>query len=467
MAILFRHDDLAQIIILTANFIERDWSMSQGLWLSPLLPLSKLTASPGRNDVDSTSCNYVSSDIAGKDELEDEKSPPFGSGSRFKTDILAYVRAYGPSRTAPLVKSLSEYDFSAIKAALVASVPGKQNLRASDPGRETLWGWPGLKKVLRSIKQCARDQQHQDTKSGTPSDPEAQAAAEEGKCKAQDEKDRETRKPHIVMQVSSVASIGEKWMQQTFLPALAALPFLSIATPSQKPRTSFSLIFPTASTIQQSVNGYTSGASIHMKLSSPAQQKQLQYLRPMLCHWSPPKSNPPSQFFTARPQVMGRAMRRRAAPHIKTYIRFSSSKLDKIEWALLTSANLSTQAWGAADGAGGEVRICSYEIGVAVWPALWCGRETEAAEMMPVFGRDMPQGQKSSVGLDDGEMTAIDEGSRGRADGEQEQMTVVGLRMPYDLPLTSYTAGDTPWCAEAKCDGLDCKGKPWPGSRKK
>ena len=41
MMILLRHDDLAQVIIHTANMIPQDWDdMTQGVWRSPLLPLT-------------------------------------------------------------------------------------------------------------------------------------------------------------------------------------------------------------------------------------------------------------------------------------------------------------------------------------------------------------------------------------------------------------------------------------------
>jgi tyrosyl-DNA phosphodiesterase 1 len=80
------------------------------------------------------------------------------------------------------------------------------------------------------------------------------------------------------------------------------------------------------------------------------------------------------------------AGRRRAAPHIKTYVRFSDASKTEIDWALVTSANISKQAWGDAINAAGEVRICSYELGVVVWPELY----GEGAKMQPTFKQDMP-----------------------------------------------------------------------------
>jgi tyrosyl-DNA phosphodiesterase 1 len=89
---------------------------------------------------------------------------------------------------------------------------------------------------------------------------------------------------------------------------------------------------------------------------------------------------------------------------------------------LVTSANLSKQAWGEATNTAGEVRICSYEIGVVVWPELY----GDDATMIPTFKTDsLP------------------------ADLKTKNKIVVGARMPYDLPLVPYGKGDVPWCASA------------------
>ncbi|KAI4100461.1 MAG: hypothetical protein LQ345_007456, partial [Seirophora villosa] len=304
MIILFRHDNQAQVIILTGNFIVRDWSMCQAVWRSPLLVL-----------IDHTVKSPTHSETL-----------PIGSGPRFKKDLLAYLQAYGSKRTGALTGQLEKYEFSSIRAALIASVPRKQNLRSTDPGAETLWGWPGLRHILSSIRSAS---------AGVT--------------------------PRIVMQCSSVASIGEKWMA-SLLKALSVTAAPNGSQPKQTPKVS--LVFPTASEIRRSVDGYASGGSIHMKTQTPAQQKQLTYLRPMLCHWA--GEDQPSAPSSAEPDVgrVRQALRRRAAPHIKTYIRFADEGMNRIDWAMMTSANLSKQAWGEVATAGGEVRICSYEIGV-------------------------------------------------------------------------------------------------------
>lgn len=190
-----------------------------------------------------------------------------------------------------------------------------------------------------------------------------------------------------------------------------------------------------------------------MKTQSAAQQKQLQYMRPYLCQWAgdgPSSSN--CIDLSGDGSFKREAGRGRAAPHIKTYIRFSNAEtMDTIDWAMVTSANLSTQAWGAATNANGEVRISSWEIGVVVWPDLFTvdpedqhsGSDPDSALMVPCFKRDSPVPPVPDTL------------------GKNQNTTIVGFRMPYDLPLTAYIASDEPWCATAPHHLPDCMGQRW------
>ncbi|KAM0794762.1 tyrosyl-DNA phosphodiesterase I [Usnea florida] len=406
--VLFRHDDTAQVVILTANFIEQDFRMSQAIWKSSLLPLQKEIKSP--------------SDVL----------PPLGSGPRFKHDLLAYFRGYSRNGTAPLrdlISQLQHYDFHAVRGALVGSLPGVQmpgQFEPEEQDRIGRWGLPALKRILSFIP----------TNSSPSSDPDAQ--------------------PHIVAQVSSIASVGEKWLHSTLIPTL------STTAPTHKPnlnpnlKPKISIIFPTASEIRSSIDGYGSGSSIHIKTSSPAQAKQLASLKPMLCHWSSSHttSHPPHHHH--HHQSTGRST---AAPHVKTYIRFSSSTTatPTIDWALLTSANLSTQAWGTAPTATRQTRIASYELGILVWPALWADPHSPPCStlMLPAFGTDMPPVPISPV--------VSSEYDKGSAPASENLSRVVAFRLPYDWPLTPYAEADMPWCAVEACDEVDWKGRVWNG----
>lgn len=188
-----------------------------------------------------------------------------------------------------------------------------------------------------------------------------------------------------------------------------------------------------------------------MKVQSAQQQKQLRYLRPYLRQWAGDRdadSDPDPPSSTTGADAKRDAGRRRAAPHIKTYIRFTDERMDSIDWAMMTSANLSTQAWGAAVNAHGEVRICSWEIGVVVWPGLFADttgntdNTAQTVNMVPCFKRNRPAATTEGPGM-------------------KEDDVVVGFRMPYDLPLTSYTPHDQPWCATASYTEPDWLGRTW------
>lgn len=105
-----------------------DWTnMTQAVWRSPLLPLQKPGSTSGPNAA-------------------------VGTGARFKRDLLTYLKAYGSKKTGPLVQQLERYDFAAIRAALVASVPSKQyQFNGLDSDKGTLWGWPALKDLMSRI----------------------------------------------------------------------------------------------------------------------------------------------------------------------------------------------------------------------------------------------------------------------------------------------------------------------------
>ena len=399
--------NLPRVIIHTANMLEGDWAnMSQAVWRSPLLPL-----------------------LLGKEHTE---IIALGSGYRFKRDLLSYLNHYGKGKTGRLAEHLMKYNFSAVRAALIASVPSRQELGGLDSEKETIWGWPAVKEAMNNIPLKKR------------TEPETKA--------------------HVVVQISSIATLGQtdKWLRETFFESLSpsrGLTSKSTTTPE------FSIVFPTPGEIRRSLNGYGSGGSIHMKAQSPAQKKQLEYMRPYLCRWAGDEDSPPA---TANPNPttlnsdtpVREAGRRRAAPHIKTYIRFSDANTTSIDWAMVTSANLSTQAWGAAPNAKREIRICSFEIGVIVWPDLFLddGQEIETKEskpgkvgsaaMVPCFKKDVP-------------CCALERDNGASSDISSSATTLVGLRMPYDLPLKPYSRSDTPWCANASYTETDWLGQTW------
>jgi len=374
MMILLRHDETAQIVIHTANMIIRDWSnMTQAAWLSPRLPLMK----PSQQD-------------------SSQEEASIGSGAKFKIDFLNYLRAYDTRRTTckPIIDQLAKYDFSAIRGSLIASVPGRHKLNDGSP---TKWGWAAMQQALRTV----------------PVSPQ---------------------KSEIAIQISSIATLGptDAWLKTTFFRALSRG-----AQPNTTPP-DFKIVFPTPDEIRKSLDGYASGGSIHTKIQSPQQIKQLQYLKPLFCHWANDSADgaelPKADNDGADSPPVREAGRKRAAPHIKTYIRYGGKSEQTIDWALVTSANLSKQAWGEAVGSTGEMRVSSYEIGVLVWPGLYA----EDATMRGTFLTDS---------LEEGEV--------------EERKAAVALRMPYNLPLQAYGKGEVPWVATASHAEPDWMGQVW------
>ncbi|RYC63831.1 hypothetical protein CHU98_g2371 [Xylaria longipes] len=368
MLVLIRHDDTAQVIIHTANMIAKDWTnMTNGVWASPLLPkLQQLQRGAETHGI-------------------------IGSGSRFKFDLLSYLRAYNTVRNvcSSLVEELTKYDFSAVRGALVASVPGKHDVE-HEPGI-TRWGWQGLKETLKRVP--------------------AQTGTSE-----------------VVVQISSIATLGanDTWLQKTLFDSLSASQSasqqLSSSAGSRTSRPGFKIVFPTRDEIAISLDGYASGGSIHTKIQSAAQAKQLRYLRPLFHHWAndSPKGVSASTSApgdgSARSREAGRKRARRISRHI------------------------SGTAWGEATNKAGEVRIASWEIGVLVWPELLTGNAE--AKMIGTFKTDEPERED---------------------DVDSEGSPVVGLRIPYNLPLQKYGDSEVPWVATMSYTEPDWMGQVWPG----
>ena len=407
MFILFTHDDLAQVVIHTANMLAQDWTnLTQAAWMSHMLPLSKTNGST----------------VVGK----------IGSGSRFKHDLSAYLAAYG-SKTKVVREQLALFDFTSVRGALIASVPSHmkdypttKNVKAL--WNQKFWGYPSLSRALSTLL------------------PQQQMASP----------------AHVACQVSSIATLPQTWLNQ-FFPVLCGSPAAGPAAQQWDP-SRVSIIYPTPANVGSSLGGYASGGSIHTKAQSTAHLKQITSLRSTLCQW------------TKGSQEQNRAGRDEIAPHVKTFISFSAKPtkdrpVPEIRWALLTSANLSQQAWGTLREVGNgkqkekEVVVQSYEIGVLVWAELFAedfdtGEQEDNAEaelpmpvrketvrMVPVFGKSLP-----SVGdFSDGEVQSL-----------TEPDTVVGLRLPYDLPLTPYGSGDMPWSMHSTYEQPDRWGRRWP-----
>ena len=457
MFVLFTHDNQAEVVIHTANMLMKDWTnMTQSVWRTG--PLSKLTG-------------------------KDSQVGIIGSGSRFKHDLLAYLKEY-KKPTQALHKHLQEYNFNHVRGALVASVPSKFDNSVTKSNKEQhLWGYPQLREVLSHVNRT-------------------RPLATHGVSEA---------KPHLVAQVSSIATLPNNWLQNLVASAnplnISHSPLSSLKPTSP----TLSIIYPTPSNVAESLDGYAAGGSIHTKAQSATHITQIDNLRPHLCQWT---EGPLQQF---------QAKREKAAPHIKTYVQYNQrltrEALEKgaveVEWALLTSANLSVQAWGSlprAEGKGkaakkgnapsgalqeGMVHIQSFEIGVLVWPGLFIDefddgsedvgvssedrkgngkidtRGRKRARMVPIFGKNIPGSEPAHVSNPTAKHAHMDEATgieceevkdTAEIKEEKQETLTIGLRIPYDLPLTPYKPGEMPWSPQGNYVVPDSRGGEWKGS---
>ncbi|KAK6523579.1 hypothetical protein TWF281_001560 [Arthrobotrys megalospora] len=411
MLVLFYHDDTAEVVIHTANMIPWDWSnMTQAVWRSPKLPL------------------------LADDSLERRE----GVGHTFKEAFMAYIGAYG-GRTKGLLEQIVKYDFRDVRAVFVGHVPGDHTVNGAE---NKLFGWAKVKRVLARV---GRGGGHGINKAGR-----ALYTVKGG--------------GEIAIQCSSVATLGEAYFDSVLYPTFSTCrpgggqlnAFEALRTPSSSASSSsrpsnrpeFALVFPTVENVRTSVLGWDGGGSIFMKSQKPTDKAQLKHIKPMLRVWG----QPPVGLFT---DVFVEAERGKATPHIKTYNFFSPPRIDvkdsgatddeddvggtvvAMDWAMITSANLSKQAWGnPVKGSGTAVtsKIQSYEVGVLVHPGLWKDLlmdEAGVVTMAAVGGKDWLTGD-------------------------------VGVRLAYDYPLKPYTDSDEPWCKDNSYAGKDWKGLTWP-----
>ncbi|KAI1947408.1 hypothetical protein LOZ57_003135 [Ophidiomyces ophidiicola] len=384
MMILKDLHESMQIIIHTANMIPGDWkNMAQAVWRSPLLlPLLPT--------------EHYDSSIIGT----------VGSGLRFKRDFLAYLSAYRVGISRPLIGLLKNYDFQSIRAALIASVPTSIiRFRARQAG--VRWGIEAMRHLISEIPIYQQ----------SPYD----------------------ITPGIVAQTSSVTNYSrtQNWLGDIF--------FESLYSSSEINTPKFSIVYPTTDEVSGSLRGLASGRCIAIKISSIC----LDYFKSCLCRWTGAGSDRDNldqkSGETSQPDKADRlAGRHRATPNLNTYIRFSDSKhMQAIDWAMVTSARLSPAGWG------GRRRpfMSNWEIGVVVWPNLFIdqtgndnGSETKSKEysrMVPCFQRNTPS--QSEI-----EQYVLEASSKDDT-YQLESCTLVGFRMPYDLPLAPYAPRDKPW----------------------
>ncbi|KAG0259665.1 hypothetical protein DFQ27_003949 [Actinomortierella ambigua] len=215
----------------------------------------------------------------------------------------------------------------------------------------------------------------------------------------------------IIIQISSIGSLGPEatdWLRGEFEVSLNAH---RNQTYGGRGSGELAIVYPTVE-------------------NTKAYEKQAHYLQALLHKWKADESG-----------------RERAMPHIKTFTRLNSqSDGDYLSWILLTSANLSKPAWGFLTKKG-SLDIKSYELGVLLYPSLFEPPHDSAWE----------EGSKTVM------INSTQRCPQPVVDMSRyadKVLTVVPIRLPYDLPLTPYDRyRDHVWLSDKWFPGLDDYGK--------
>ncbi|QDZ25463.1 tyrosyl-DNA phosphodiesterase [Chloropicon primus] len=223
------------------------------------------------------------------------------SSCSFEIEFIQYLNHLNLPRTCmKFLENVKKVDFSPAKAlCLIASVPGYHKANTIN-----LYGHMKLRRVLsqETFKYCF---------SGSP----------------------------LICQYSSVGSLDRKWVQEEFVTSLSAgrLSGSGHLGPPANLERDLHLVWPTYREVATSLEGLSAGTSI------PGAQKNVckDFLLPHYRKWGSV----------------------RAAPHIKTYMRYSGSEL---AWVVVGSHNLSKAAWGCLQKQGSQLCIRHYELSVAV-----------------------------------------------------------------------------------------------------
>ncbi|RNC55810.1 putative tyrosyl-DNA Phosphodiesterase (Tdp1), partial [Trypanosoma cruzi] len=235
-------------------------------------------------------------------------------GNKFKNELLRYLNCYGiisnTENTVAIPSTLfDEIDFSAVCVEIITSIPGYH--RYTDIHS---FGLGRIPKVLHSIDMELSDS---------------------------------IRAPLLIWQFSSQGKLTNSFLNA--LENAMSTEWKSIEEANKKPlRPVVQIVYPTESEVRESLEGWRGGLSLPLRLSSCHP-----YINRRLHRWGQ----------GTRGLCKMEFLRRRALPHLKTYMRLTEKK-DGIKWFILTSANLSRAAWGEWQKKGDQLAIRSYEFGV-------------------------------------------------------------------------------------------------------
>ncbi|OBA18610.1 uncharacterized protein OGAPODRAFT_15304 [Ogataea polymorpha] len=383
----FFHDDTCQIVIHTMNLTHTDYlAQTQMCWISPRL--RKLNSHADTNDE--------------KETLD----PIYDVGIIFKRDFLQYLYTYEDSVVSSLAVKLKAFDFSPIDVAFIGSSPGRYEFNLNDSTKthldsvrdRPLYGYGRLRQVLERYKLT------------TPND--AKFIMQVSSISAPLDNKHTNIGTHILSSIVEGSQVIVKQPNHKF---------------GMKTGVEINVIWPTENEILNAHYGHISGHAVMFKSRASngwyAYENQAKFLRSFFYRWS---SKSASQSIAGRSNL---------SPHVKSYC-VTKNDFETLEWFLLTSANLSKQAWGAPDRGYGAAfqsdsqtkhvyTVKSFEAGVLIIPACIKAKYKikKAFALTPVQGTDFYE-------------------------GVNDDTVHYPIRLPYDTPLKKYSDNDRPWTTE-------------------
>lgn len=372
MMVNFFADKTCQLVIHTMNLTQADYILqTQMAWVSP-----RLEFDASRQQ-----------DIMQKPTLKQ-------TGILFKRDLLRYLGTYGEPEINELMEKLRSYNFDPVDVVFVGSAPGtykyhdKEQLKTVNAG--PCFGYGRLWQVIQQHGLAAQD--------GT-----------------------------FVAQMSSIGGPFDGYKRNIFVHLLTSCVEQGYPLAKRadyefvrgKGKVEPVVVWPTEEEILSNFGGPQSGRALFYTTEGKwtGYKRQAEVLRKYLHHWRAPHSR-------------DRAKRGHLSPHAKTYT-LTQDRFKTLKWFLLTSANLSHQAWGkpakfdAANKTMLHYEISSYEAGVMIVPKLTkAAHEHTRKVLVPVYGRDT---------LDT------------LHDNTPSDTLRIPLRLPYDTPLEKYKDTECPW----------------------
>lgn len=318
------------------------------------------------------------------------------SDSKFGEDLLTYLQHYDKPEIDGLIANLKQYDFSDINVQFIGSVPGSYKIPTDittkyDPKFNGVFGYGKLYTYLKMF--------HLDTSTGKLV---GQCSTIAGPC---------TSKDNIFNAVLTRVAEGRR-------------PLLE---PNEKEGLEPVIVYPTVGEVLTARASYISGVALHFNSERKNKywgyKNQYEHIKQYFYRWR-----------SCQNSKMSKAGRSNLSPHVKTYC-VTRNNFKTMEWFLMTSANMSSQAWGKPTGKrattknpGDSYVVSSYEAGILINPKLLGSKKM--VKLVPVMGRDT---------LDETLVTG--------------DHILQPVRIPYDIPLEKYHPNDKPWTTEV-CDEI-------------